>query len=161
MSRDTYIFLKAERFPLSTWGQILELFCAKEVGALKWVTEHPVRLSAREIGATHWKFGTYRWEIALSYQSPYDVHKLWATVAIPYHCLVLIEQATYHSQDGHGDIEDAAELKRYAETFLIRHTSLQKLVKHGYMDAKKNLTLDSAHGKPMHATALGNAARKP
>jgi hypothetical protein len=167
MSADCYIFLKTERFPQSTWSQILELFCAEEIGALEWFVKPRVWLSVKEIGVTDSRFGTYRWRIGIHYPTSYsdqssdDVHKYWVSVAVPYHCLVLMEQATYDENGRYGEIDDAAELKRYAETFLIRSTSLQKLVKYGYMDAKENLTLDVANNQPLHPAASSNTAREP
>lgn len=149
MSQDSYILLKTECFPHNTWNEILGIFQAEERGASQWVIESPVRLSVREIGRSHVRFGNYRWEIGVHYQGPYDVAKLWVSVAVPYHCLILMEQATYRGPEPHGSpvIDDVVEFRRYAKSFLIAHTSLQKLLKHGYMDDQENLTLDVPRDK--------------
>ncbi|MBM0107763.1 hypothetical protein JM946_23710 [Steroidobacter sp. S1-65] len=149
MSEDSRVFLKSELFPHDVWKEILELFLAEQREQRgtrsRWVVPEPtVWLSVQEIGASHVQFGRYRWQIGIHYSSSYDPMKLWVTVAIPYHCLLLMEGAVYHGPepDGGPVIADVDEFSRYAKNFLLRRTSLQKLVKHGVMDADENLTLD-------------------
>ena len=161
MSQDSYIFLNTERFPHDVWKEILDIFLAEERaprgGRNHWVTIEPtVWLSAQEIGATHVKFGRYRWQIGIHYSSPYDVMKLWVTVAIPYHCLLLLEGAVYQGPEPYGGpvIEKVDLLRFYAKELLISRTSLQKVVKHGLLDKDENLILDAANNKPLHATSL-------
>lgn len=167
MSQDSYVFLKTELFPHDAWREILNIFLAEEreqSGArTHWVTSDPtVRLSVQEIGARHAKFGQYRWQIGIHCSGPYDVMKLWVTVAVPYHCLLLLKGAIYQGPepDGGPVIEEVAAFKCYAENLLISRSSLQKVVKHGVMDGEGNLILDASHNKPLQTTALRNAARE-
>lgn len=149
MSQDSHVFLKSALFPHADWQEILVLFLAEarepRGARSRWVVPEPtVWLSVQEMGASHVHFGRYRWQIGIHYSSPYDAMKLWVTMALPYHCLLLMEGAVYYGPepDGGPVIADANELKRYAKDFLIKRSSLQKLVKHGVMDADENLTLD-------------------
>ena len=143
MSQDSYVYISGDIFPKGLWNEIVLLFSAVG-GENKWVIDTDDRtiwLDVMKLPESHIHSDIYNWQIGIHYQAPYGPRKLWATLNLPYHCIALMENVVYHDPLDEVRIKELEAFDKFANEFITKYTSLQKLAKFGLLDSNEQIKL--------------------
>ncbi|MEP1742101.1 MAG: hypothetical protein ABJI60_00885 [Kangiellaceae bacterium] len=141
MSRDNYIYLTEEEFPCDVLEMIVSDFEGKLEGTNSWIIESddgPVRISSNQLKGS--ELGSdYNWCIGIHFQAPYGPKKLWLAYIIPYQCLLLLKKLKFHSGQCEFKTSSADEFEEFANSDILKYTSVQKLHKKGLLTGNERL----------------------